>query len=237
MTVQEPISSPDNKNGPRRLVADDFAYMIPMAVFLLFTWVGGTWSSLFPASYIVKTVVTAASLIYLRPQYTRINWSYSWLGLLIGIIGLVQWVGMEKLLLHFWPNYPRVSLQAINPFTTFSSPVMLWIFITIRLLGPALVVPFMEEFFWRDFLWRVIIAPNDFKLAAVGEWDMKSFVVVTLVFASVHMQMWITALVWGAMIAVLLVRTKSLGACIIAHGVTNLLLGVYVLYTHDWAFW
>ena len=59
----------------------------------------------------------------------------------------------------------------------------------------------MEEFFWRDFLWRTISAPNDFKMAAVGEWDPKAFFIVTAVFASVHMQMWITAFVWGAMIA------------------------------------
>jgi CAAX prenyl protease-like protein len=237
MTVQEPISSPDNKNRPRRWVADDFAYMIPMGAFLLLTWVGGTWPSLFPASYIIKTVLTGALLIVLWPQFTRVNWSYAWLGVLIGIVGLVQWVGMEKLLLHFWPNYPRAHLESLDPFTNFSSPVLLWTFITIRLLGPTLVVPFMEEFFWRDFLWRTISAPNDFKMAAVGEWDPKAFFIVTAVFASVHMQMWITAFVWGAMIALLLVRTKSLGACIIAHGVTNLLLGVYVLYTHDWAFW
>jgi membrane protease YdiL (CAAX protease family) len=47
----------------------------------------------------------------------------------------------------------------------------------------------------------------------------------------------VTALVWGLMIGWLLVRTKSLGACIVMHGVTNFLLGAYVLYTHDWYFW
>lgn len=94
----------------------------------------------------------------------------------------------------------------------------------------------MEEYFWRDFLWRMVIAPNDFKLAKIGEWDWKAFAIVTLAFASVHIQ-WMTAIVWGAMIAALLVRTKSLGPCIIAHAVTNLLLGIYVLCTHDWAFW
>ena len=66
--------------------------------------------------------------------------------------------------------------------------------------------------------------------------DWRAFVIVTLAFSSVHIQ-WMTAIVWGAMIALLLVKTRSLGACIIAHGVTNLLLGIYVLCTHDWAFW
>ena len=47
----------------------------------------------------------------------------------------------------------------------------------------------------------------------------------------------IPAIVWGLLIAVLLVRTRSLGACIVAHAVTNFLLGAYVLYTREWFFW
>jgi len=39
------------------------------------------------------------------------------------------------------------------------------------------------------------------------------------------------------MVGGLLVFTRSLGACILMHGVTNFLLGAYVLWTHDWKFW
>ncbi|MGD0770151.1 MAG: CAAX prenyl protease-related protein [Tepidisphaeraceae bacterium] len=237
MTVEESSSPQSGKTGLDRWISDDVAYVLPMLVFLLFTFAAGHWPAFFPWSYILKTVAAGWLLILFRKHYTKIKWNYAWLGAVVGVLGLVQWVGMEKLLLHVWPNYPRASLESFDPFTKFSSPLMLWTFVTFRLLGPALVVPFMEELFWRDVLWRTIIAPNDFKLAEVGEWDPKAFIVVTIVFASVHMQMWLTALVWGLMIAVLLVRTRSLGACIIAHAVTNLLLGVYVLYTHDWAFW
>ncbi|MGA7827253.1 MAG: CPBP family glutamic-type intramembrane protease [Geobacteraceae bacterium] len=35
----------------------------------------------------------------------------------------------------------------------------------------------------------------------------------------------------------LLYRTKSLSACILAHGLTNLALGIYVLQTGKWYFW
>jgi hypothetical protein len=39
------------------------------------------------------------------------------------------------------------------------------------------------------------------------------------------------------LIGLLLIRTKSLGACIIAHAVSNFLLGAYVLYAREWFFW
>jgi len=70
----------------------------------------------------------------------------------------------------------------------------------------------------------------------VGELDWAAIALVALLFASLHVQ-WITALVWGSMIAGLLVLTRSLGACIIMHGMTNFLLGLYVLKTGEWYFW
>ncbi|MGB7160362.1 MAG: CPBP family glutamic-type intramembrane protease [Tepidisphaeraceae bacterium] len=53
----------------------------------------------------------------------------------------------------------------------------------------------------------------------------------------IHGNWWLTSIVWALMIGALLMYTRSLGACIIAHAVTNLLLAVYVLVYRDWAFW
>jgi CAAX prenyl protease-like protein len=207
-----------------------------MAAFLLLTWAGGHWPNLYPASYVAKTIAAAALLIYCRNHYTRIRWNHWWLGVIVGIVGVVQWVGMETLILHFWPNYPRPGVEVWNPYGHFGSPALMWAFIITRWMGASLVVPFMEELFWRDYLWRTVVAPNDFKLAGVGEWDWKAFLFVALLFATVHVQ-WMTAIVWGLMIGGLLVYTRSLGACIIAHGITNFLLGIFVLWTKNWYFW
>jgi membrane protease YdiL (CAAX protease family) len=233
-----------------------------MAIFLALTWAGGHWKSFYTASYVLKTILAAAALIYFRKHYTRIRWNAATLALIVGILGIVQWVGMELLLRRYWPGYPKLFGKPENPddpadpswpfnpfaqkpdgsLVHFASVYTMWAFVMIRWAGAALVVPFMEELFWRDYLWRTIIAPNDFKLARVGEWSAAAAVVVSLAFATVHIQ-WMTAVVWGAMIAALLAYTKSLGACIIAHGVTNFLLGAYVLYAHyawhsnQWFFW
>ena len=237
----QPNSPPNGDKSPRThrpsFLSEDLAYILPMAVFLLFTWAGVQWPSFFPASYIAKTILAAALLIYLRPFYTRIRWNHWWLGVIMGVLGIVQWVGMEKLLLHFWPHFPEIAGEPRDLTKVFASPAVAWSFIALRWAGAALVVPFMEELFWRDFCWRSIIAPNDFKLAAVGEWDWKAFVIVPLIFAVVHGNWWLTAIGWGFMVGGLLAYTKSLGACIIAHATTNLLLGVYVLYSKQWSLW
>ncbi len=217
---------------------DDTAYIAPMATFLVLTWAGGQWPGFFVASYILKTFLTAALLIWFRRCYTRISWQWSMLAVVLGSIGLMQWVGVEELLLKYWKHYPKIpgATDPFQPFTYFSTPARAWAFIIIRWSGATLVVPFMEELFWRDYLWRTVTAPNNFKLAKVGEWDLQAFLVVTLFFTSVHPQ-WITALIWGLSIGLLLVWKKSLGACIVMHAVTNFLLGAYTLYTGKWYYW
>jgi hypothetical protein len=223
----------------RRLTAsirDDLAYVAPMALFLLITQAGVWWPALFPVTYVIKTVLVAGLLVLLWPRFTKIRWEYWWLGALMGIVGVVQWVGMENLLLSHWPNYPRLSGAAFDPFVQIHAPAMQWTYVAVRWAGAALLVPVMEELFWRDFLWRSILAPNDFKLACIGERDWKTWLLVAALFSCVHVQ-WMTAIVWGLMIGGLLMLTRSLSACIVMHAVTNFLLGLYVLRTRSWYFW
>ncbi|MGA2497911.1 MAG: CAAX prenyl protease-related protein [Tepidisphaeraceae bacterium] len=227
---------PTNSHATHR---DDIAYIAPMAAFLLLTGAGGQWPRFFVASYILKTFLTGALLIWFRNNYTQISWKWALLGIGLGILGIVQWCGIEELLGGDKPIYPKIpgSSAAMIPFEYFKGhPFACWAFIIIRWAGATLVVPFMEELFWRDYLWRTVVAPNNFKLAKVGEWDLQAFIIVTLCFTSVHPQ-WITALIWGAGIGGLLVWKRSLGACIVMHAVTNFLLGAYTLYTGKWYYW
>lgn len=215
---------------------DDTAYFLPMAVFLGFVWIGGHWKSLYPTAYVARALVVAVLLWSLRRHYTQIRWNHWWLGILVGVAGIFQWVAMQLWLQHHF-SYFKPSPDFFNPESTFPHPAAFWSFVAVRMAGAVLVVPFMEELFWRDYLWRYIIAPNNFKLAEVGEWDWKALLIVSGSFAFVHGNWSLTAIVWALMVGLLLVRTRSLGACIIAHGVTNLLLAVYVLNKHDWSFW
>lgn len=238
----DPVTLNYESPPKKPLVRDDVAYVLPMAAFLAFIWLGtkgadtGHGNTWYPWTYLARTVVVGAMLFAFRHAYTKIRWNHWLLGLAVGVIGIFQWVGMQLFLQNHFEFF-KPDTKAFNPDLFFSDPTMRWAFIGVRLLGAAVVVPFMEELFWRDYCWRSIIAPNDFKLAKVGEWDPKAFLIIPLIFAVVHGNWWLTAIVWALMIGALLVYTRSLGACIIAHATTNLLLGLYVLYTKQWFFW
>ncbi len=232
--------SPPQPSGRR----DDVAYVLPMFAFLAFTWLGGSAAvkahvpHAYPISYVTKTVVVAALLVFFRKQYTKVRWDYWWLGAVVGVIGIFQWAGMQLWLQQHVPFFkPPGPEDVFNPFRDIADPQMRLAFLAVRVAGAVLLVPVMEELFWRDFLWRQVLAPNDFKLASVGEWGGAPFLGVAVAFAFVHGNWWLTSIVWALMIGGLLVYTKSLGACIVAHAVTNALLAAYVLRTHDWAFW
>jgi uncharacterized protein len=235
--MQQPVQSPR-----RKLLADEWAYMLPMFSFLGLVWLGGTYQNWYPATYVARVVLVGGLLIYFWPQYTKVRWTGWWLGVIVGVIGIFQWVGMQQFLQEWsvtgeW--FKPDAAKAFDPTKHFAgNAALMYTFIAIRwILGASLVVPIMEELFWRDFAWRNVIAPADFKLASVGEPDWKAIVAVSLIFAVVHGNWWLTSIVWAFMIAGLLVYTRSIGACIIAHATTNLLLGAYVLWTRDWTYW
>ena len=107
--------------------------------------------------------------------------------------------------------------------------------IAVRLMGAVIVVPVMEELFWRSFLLRYIINPN-FKKVALGTFSWFSFTAVVVLFGVEHHRL-IQGMIAGAFYTALVIRQKSLRGCILAHGVTNLGLGVYVIVTQSWEFW
>jgi CAAX prenyl protease-like protein len=235
MTQTTPIDS-QPVPARRSVVSDDVAYILPMGIFLGFIFLQGQWPNHYALLYLLKTIATAIALIGLRKHFTKIRWNAWWLGLIVGTVGIVQWIGLQLWLQKHFAFFapPR---DAYNPLEHFHTTASLFGFIAVRTIGAAIVVPFMEELFWRDYLWRQILAPNDFKLASVGEWAWAPFLAVSAAFTVVHGNWWLTAFFWGLLVAGLLVYTKSLGACIIAHATSNLLLAIYVLRYHDWAFW
>jgi hypothetical protein len=105
----------------------------------------------------------------------------------------------------------------------------------LRVIGAVVVVPVMEELFWRAFLIRWLVN-EDFQRVPVGTFTWMSFAVTTLFFGLEHDQ-WLVGLICGAAYNGLLYRTRSVWACVVAHAVSNAALAGWVLARGDWKFW
>jgi CAAX prenyl protease-like protein len=110
-----------------------------------------------------------------------------------------------------------------------------WTLIVVRWIGAALLVPVMEELFWRSFLMRWIAAP-DFQRVDPAQAGPKSLVVTIVLFGFEH-NLWLAGMVAGAVYGALYMRHRTLWSPILAHAVTNGLLGIWVIATGNWSYW
>jgi CAAX prenyl protease-like protein len=205
-----------------------------MALFMLFTMIEGSQPGLALPLYVAKVIIVTAALLLFRAPLRDIRFDSRVLvpAVLVGLLVFVEWIIVD-------PLTPRIALlgkrSSINPLETIENPTYRALFLAVRFYGLAILVPIMEEVFWRSFLLRWITKP-EFEQVPLGSFSTAAFATVALLFGLAH-QEWLAAIICAAAYALLLHKTRSLFACVVAHGITNLALGIYILATGSWHYW
>lgn len=221
--------------------------IVPFALFMAFIalesvigWLGGASSS--PAAetslwslwlYPVRTAVVLGSLVYLWSAYTELHhpliasWQEGIFVLLVGVGVYLAWVRMD------WSWAMQGQPAGYNPLQAGAGAAM--VLVVIRIFGAAVVVPIMEELFWRSFLMRFLVK-SPFSSVPLGTFTPLSFGATVLLFGLEH-HLWLAGMMAGMAYNLLLYRTRRLWPCILAHALTNLMLGVHVLLTGEWQWW
>jgi CAAX prenyl protease-like protein len=218
-------------------------YVLPFFAFVLLAFpatFGPAWKDLWhawhPFIYAAKTLAAGALLWYFwgTRAYAPVRWSRLAFAALLGLLGTALWIFCydATLATPWW----RPITDVYNPDLELHSPAARWAYLCIRVAGPVLVVPLMEELFFRDFLMRALIRGPRFEDVPIGAYTPLSLFGTALLFGLNHGSMWPSGVLYGLLMGVLLVRTKSLGACIVAHAVTNWTLYLFVIYTGRWEF-
>jgi uncharacterized protein len=109
-------------------------------------------------------------------------------------------------------------------------------FMLLRSFSSAIMIPILEELFWRGWMMRWLIH-HDFRAVPLGKYAPSAFWIVALLFASEHGPYWEVGLAAGIVYNWWIVRTRNLADCILAHSVTNAVLSAYVLVTGQWQYW
>jgi CAAX prenyl protease-like protein len=149
----------------------------------------------------------------------------------IAIFVLILWISPQA----FWGAPSRA--EGFDPTLFADNRLMQMVVVGLRFLRLVVVVPLLEEIFWRGFLMRYFVDPR-FESVPFGTFDRKAFGLTALFFGLAHFGPdFPAALVTGLLYNWVACRTKSLSACVLAHAVTNLLLGVYIMATKQWGFW
>lgn len=188
--------------------------------------------------YPLQTLVCGALLLFFWKRYELGPVLKMSLTLAVSFLIFVIWISPQTLF-HF-----AERRTGFDP-TVFQNQRPLFVAVlSLRFLRLVFVVPLLEEIFWRGFLLRDLI-DRDFKKVPFGEFTLPSCALVTLLFGLAHWgsETWrpgfdfIPALCAGALFNFVAYRTRSLSSCVVAHAVTNLLLGIYIMQTRQWGFW
>jgi CAAX prenyl protease-like protein len=217
------------------------AYVLPFLLYLAVTQTSAAYPDqyvwLYPAGVALVGAVTFGLLHGRRLIQPH---QHVLAGLIVGIIGIALWIGLcrlqvEKEIAAMLPSWLQPTRAAFDPFERITQPVARGAFIAARLAGLVILVPIVEELFWRGFLLRWLMSPN-WEHQKLGQFSAQSFAIVTLLFTLAHPE-WLAAAVYCSLLNGLLYWKRDLWNCMVAHGVSNLVLGVYILFSGSWELW
>jgi CAAX prenyl protease-like protein len=182
------------------------------------------------------TIMTGVLLYFARPVLDfRVQQFVP--TILVGIAVFAIWIGPDVL----FPAYRQSWLfqnsimgtakSSLSAQGQLSAPVLV-----LRTVRAVVIVPIVEELFWRAWLTRWIINPNFLKVP-LGAYTPMSFWAVAVLFASEHGTYWDVGLAAGIIYNWWMVRTKSLGDLILSHAITNACLSAYVIAAGKWEYW
>ena len=225
------------------------ARILPFAVYLSFlvvaqiiSWLSGSkgtapqWAGHIDVwLYPIKTAAVLALLVYFWPQYRELKEPIvkgageAVLTVTVGLLVYLAWVRMD----WSWAMQGDGTAAGYDPFRAGTGPGI--VLAVIRVFGASVVVPIMEELFWRSFLIRYLIN-SKFESIPLATFSLFSFVTTVVLFGLEH-DLWLAGMMAGVAYSGLLYYTKRLWPCIVAHAVTNFALGVHVLVTGEWRWW
>jgi len=191
-----------------------------------------------PWESIVRVAVLVAALLgFSRDIIASLRVRHALPSILLGLAVCALWVAPDQLFPGWrahWLFQNSITGTVTNsiPPEEFANPLV----VTLRIVRAALLVPLLEEFFWRGWLPRWLVNP-DWQRVPLGTFNAMGFVLTAVLFASEHGPFWEVGLLCGLLYNWYMWRTKSLGDLVLVHAVTNAALAGFVLVTKQYAYW
>ena len=212
-------------------------YVLPFVVFMVFLGLQQYSPLRVTIDYPLRVILLAAVMWFFSRQVIDLRTSHTLQTVILGVVVFVIWVAPDVLFPAYrehwlFQNSLFGKLNNTIPPEVVASPIVLW----SRIIRAVVIVPILEELFWRAWLMRWLINPR-FREVKLGTYGASAFWITAALFASEHGAYWDVGLICGVAYNWWMIRTRSLGDCILAHAVTNGCLCGYVVATHRWQYW
>jgi len=211
-------------------------WVAPFVLFLVWIAVDKYLPIANPAKEVLRDAFIAGSILvfsrHLLPRSAP-HWLAS-IGIGLGVF--VLWVAPDALI-PGWRNHVLFQ-NSITGHITVSIPEgeLTPLMLVLRTMRATLLVPVLEELFWRGWLPRWL-QDTHFARIPLGKYTPLAFWATAALFAAEHGPFWEVGLVCGIIYNLWMQKTRSLGDLMLTHATTNLALSLYVIGTQRWMFW
>ena len=214
-----------------------FSYTAPFAAFVL-TLAASSWLPLDSTwGAPLRVLLFGAICFWCWPPELSLKFSKPIASVGIGVLVFAIWIAPD-LLIPGYRNSVLFSNSIIGqthsslPVAALHDPAILaW-----RTIRAVVIVPIVEELFWRAWLMRWLIN-TDFRSVPLGTYSPLAFWTTAILFASEHGPYWDVGLITGVIYNLWMIRSKSVADCILMHAVTNGVLSAYVIVGGQWQYW
>jgi CAAX prenyl protease-like protein len=212
------------------------AWVGPFAVFLVWLALDKRLPLANPAKEVVRDLVLVAAVAgfswRILPRRVT-HWPAS---VALGLAVFALWVAPDALV-PGWRGHWLFQNGLTGRLTTSIAPAELTpLMLALRTMRASLLVPVIEELFWRGWLPRWL-QDTRFERVPLGRYTPFAFWATAILFALEHGPFWEVGLLCGIIYNWWMRRTRSLGDLMLVHAVTNLALSLYVVATGRWTFW
>jgi len=233
---EQPPSPTAEKGTGSKINLTPFPRVLPFAAFIALLAAGPLLGGAADSRWLVigRGLAAGALLLVFWRAYAELRSAPAtrvgeWLlAIAMGAGVAVLWVALDAPWAHF--GRPAGGFAPLRPDGSLDA-----LLVALRLVGFVLVVPLMEELFWRSFVMRWIDR-RDFLSLDPRLASGMALVVSSALFALEH-SAWLAGLAAGLAYGTVYRRTGNLRACVASHAVSNLLLGGWILALQDWSLW
>ncbi|MCA9249889.1 MAG: CAAX prenyl protease-related protein [Phycisphaerales bacterium] len=223
----------------------ELPYIAPFMTFLALMAVGQFFEGPqhLPWLYTLRTVgALVVSLIFWK-YFPPLGKPHILLSVVLAVVSTAMWIYVHKwFAAQSW--YPKTQIMGTdaepkdyyNCYEQLGRGWALWLFLIVRIGGASIVVPIVEEIFWRGFVLRVLIDSRRFETVPLGMYTLRSFIICSVASALEH-PMWEVGILCWLFWNLLFYWKKSLLFMMVMHGLTNFMLYTYVVWKEDWVFW
>jgi exosortase E/protease (VPEID-CTERM system) len=221
-------------------------YLLPFLTILAAGLLSQSVSDGFEWLYVLRLIGAAAVFYAYRRYYCQLDWRFSWLGIVAGVVVFVLWIWLDrvmagegslrKLLGGHAVSDNSVVLTSIGEGLARLSRGQRVVWIAVRAIAAVITVPLAEELAFRGFVARRMVSPN-IEEVSYRSLSLTAVLASSLIFGILHGRMWFAGLLAGTIFALVAKLRGRLGEAVAAHATANLLIALWVITRGDYSLW